>query len=392
MKMLPLLIFKSLRQRPGRALLIVLTLVMGLSLEAALLSLAMDIGNKSEQELKAFGSNILLLPRESEEPDGVNTAAAPSAATSSRAIQGHIPEAQLASLGGAGEYTLDGYAPFLYEMVQINGNKVIVSGTVFDQALKINPWWKITGDIPPKNGKNVLIGAELAKKLNLGAGDSLSLSYGDRRENMIVSGTVLTGGSEDNQILMNLELAQSLSNLPGKVSVVQVSVTANENQSLDGFASSLENRVPAAHAKTIKQVADAGQNLLGKINMLMGLVTVLIIFIAGLTVSASLANAVIERRREIGLMKSLGAEGRGIAVIILGESLALSAVAGPLGCLMGLAMAQAIGLSVFDTTVSLHLPVIPVVIISAALLAFVASLMPVHRALSIEPAVILRGE
>lgn len=392
--MYPRLIYKSLRRRPGRALLIVLTLVMGLSLEAALLSLALDIGQKSEQELKAFGSNILLLPREAGELADESEAESspdPAAAGPAQGMQNHIPEAQLASLANS-SLNLEGYAPFLYSMADANGTRVVVSGTIFDQALKINPWWKITGEVPPKGGRGAVLGKELAAKLNLGPGDSITVGQGGWNETLTVTGTLSSGGSEDNQVLTDMDMAQSLSGLAGKVSVVQVSVLAGEDLDLNEFSASLEKQVPGARAKTIRQVAEAGQNLLRKINLLMGLVTILIIFISGLTVSASLANAVIERRREIGLMKSLGAEGRGIAAIIMGESLTLSLLAGPAGYMLGLVLAQAVGISVFDTTVSLHLPVIPVVIVSAGLLAFVASLMPVRRALSIEPAVILRGE
>ena len=383
------LILKSLRQRPGRALLIVLTLIMGLSLEGALISLSLDIGQKSEKELKAFGSNILLLPRDTVDQGGAAGAAANDVSPES---QGYIPEGQLSALETAGDIPLDGYVPFLYSLVEVNGRRAVVSGTNFDQAISINPWWHVSGEVPADGSGGVILGEELAQKLNLTAGDSVSIKQAGKMQTLKVLGTLSTGGSEDNQVVMDLAQAQSLSGLAGKVSVVQVSVPAGESEKFDQIAASLENLVPGAKAKTVLQVADAGQNLLGKVSMLMGLVTALIVFISGLTVSASLANAVIERRQEIGLMKSLGAGGRSIAAIILTEALALSAVAGPAGYLLGLALAQVVGLSVFDTAVAFHLPVIPVVIVSAGLLALAASLMPVRRALSIEPAVILRGE
>lgn len=381
--MLPRLITRSLRHRPGRALLIVLTLIMGLSLEAALLSLAMDIGEKNERELTAFGSNILLLPKD---------AADPAAFGLSLKSQGHIDQSQLAALDGPVDFPLAGYAPFVYSLADVNGRQIVINGTVFEQALRINPWWSVEGEIPAKGSHGAILGKEVAAKLGLKAGDSFTVKEGGTVRTLAVTGTLNSGGSEDSQVIMDLDQAQSISGLTGKVSVVEVSVLAGEGQNLDQVAASLDELVPGARAKTVKQVAKASQNLLGKINLLMVLVTALIIFISGLTVSASLANAVMERRREIGLMKSLGAEGRGIASVILGEALVLSAVAGPAGYLLGLVLAQAIGLSVFDTTVSFHLPVIPIVIISAGVLAFVASLMPVRRALSIEPAVILRGE
>ncbi|MHB9111186.1 MAG: ABC transporter permease [Thermoleophilia bacterium] len=381
--MLPRLITRSLRHRPGRALLIVLTLIMSLSLEAALLSLAMDIGEKNERELTAFGSNILLLPKD---------LADPAVSGQSLDSQGHIDQSRLTALDGPVDFPLAGYAPFLYNLADVNGRQIVITGTDFAQALKINPWWSVEGEIPVKGSPGAILGKEAAAKLGLKAGDSLTVKEGNTATTLTLTGILVSGGSEDSQLMMELDQAQSISGLTGKVSVVEVSVLASEYQNLDRVAASLDELVPGARAKAVKQVAEAGQNLLGKISLLMGLVTTLIIFISGLTVSASLANAVMERRREIGLMKSLGADGRVIVSAILGEALVLGAVAGPGGYLLGLVLAQAIGLSVFDTTVSIHLPVIPIVIISSGVLAFMASLMPVRRALSMDPVVILRGE
>lgn len=298
--MLPRLIIRSLRHRPGRALLIVLTLIMGLSLEAALLTLAMDIGEKNERELTTFGSNILLLPKD---------AADPAASGLSLKSQGQIDQSQLSALDGPVDFPLAGYAPFVYSLADANGRQIVITGTDFERALKINPWWSVAGEIPAKGSHGAILGNEVAAKLGLKAGDSLTIKQGDTVSTLVVTGTLNSGGSEDSQVIMDLDQAQSISGMAGKVSVVEVSVLAGEGQNLDQVAASLDELVPGTRAKTVKQVAEAGQNLLGKINLLMGLVTALIIFISGLTVSASLANAVIERRREIGLMKSLGAEG-----------------------------------------------------------------------------------
>jgi len=383
MEMFTRLITRSLRRRPGKALLIVLTLITGLSLESALLSLSADIGEKNERELSAFGSNILLTPRD---------AAGLSVPGSSPLSQSYIDQTRLAALDGPVDFPLEGYAPFLYSLADAGGHKVVIAGTDFEKAQKINPWWSIEGGAPGKGQGGAILGKELAARLGLAVGESLSITAGGTARTLAVSGTLQTGGAEDNQVIMDLDQAQAFSGLAGKVSVVEVSARAAEGQDLDQVAASLDSLVPGAHARTVKQVADAGQNLLGKISLLMGLVTALIIFVSALTVSASLANAVIQRRSEIGLMKALGADSRGIAAVIVGEALVLGAVAGPAGYLLGLILAQVIGLSVFDTTIAFHLPVLPIVIISAGILAFAASLMPVRRAMSIDPAVILRGE
>ncbi|MCL4473342.1 MAG: ABC transporter permease [Actinobacteria bacterium] len=381
--MLPRLLQRSLRHRPGRTLLVIITIVMGLALETALLNLSLDIGQKSEEQLTAFGGNVLLLPR---------NGAGPNAAGLPLQSQGQIPQAQLAALDGGADSNLQGYAPFIYSLATVNGHQTVMSGTVFDQAMKINPWWKISGTVPMANDQaSALIGTEMAARLGLAPGDQFTLQAGQTQKVLKLAGTLSTGGSEDNQVLVDLDLGQSLAGMAGGVSVVEASVLPGSG-GLDQESAALESLVPSARAKTVSQVTQGEDSLLFKVKLLMSLVTALVFIISGLTVSASLANSVSERRRDIGLMKSLGAEGRSITAIILSEVVILGAAAGPIAYLIGLAMAQVIGMSVFDTAVLPHLIVIPVVLVSALALALLSALMPVRRALAVEPAIILKGE
>lgn len=379
--MLPRLLLKSLKNRPGRALLVIVALVMGVSLEAALLNLALEVGGKSSAELKAYGANVLLLP-------GENTAL-PEAGSSPAAGE-FIPQSRLAALDRPGD-DLEGYAPFLYGLVAAGGQDTVLMGTWFDRARAISPWWDVKGEAPERGSTSALVGTELAGKLSLKAGDSFLLETDGREQNLTITGILSTGSSEDNQVLVDLGLAQSLLNLPGQVSAVQVSVPTDK-QTAEAAATALEEEVPGARAKTLRQVAEAEEAVVGKVNLLMGMVAVLILLVAGLTVSAALTNAVIERRRDIGLMRSLGAESRRIAAIMLSEIMLLGAVAGPAGYLLGLAAAQAVGLSVFGTTVSPHFLAVPAVLATSLVLALLAALVPVRQALAVKPAVTLRGE
>lgn len=376
------LLTRSLRHRPARALLLLAAMTMAVSLGAALLNLSLEVGKSSSRELSAYGANILLVPEESSALPGDGLPG----------LKNHLPQERLAALKKPElACCLEGYAPFLYSIVSVDGRQVAMAGTPIESARAISPWWQIEGSAPRPGQSEALLGAELAGSLGLKPGDSFTIEAAGRVVELKVAGILSTGGSEDSQVVTELDLAQSLMGLPGQVSLVQISARTG-TRTVDETVAVLEGEVPGARAKTLEQVARAGENLLERINLLMALVSGLVLIVSGLTVSASLTNAIIERRRDIGLMRSLGATGSSIAAIFLTEVLVLGAAAGLCGYLLGLAIAQLVGLSVFGTTVAASPLALPATLIAALALALLSALIPVRRALAVKPAVTLRGE
>ena len=102
--------------------------------------------------------------------------------------------------------------------------------------------------------------------------------------------------------------------------------------------------------------------------------------------------SIISRQKEIGLMKSIGAENKRIASLFFMESVIIGTVGGLMGFFVGYLLAQLVGLSVFDTSVEMHLIVLPVVLAISIGVSLAASIFPVRRAVMIEPVIVLRGE
>jgi len=103
-------------------------------------------------------------------------------------------------------------------------------------------------------------------------------------------------------------------------------------------------------------------------------------------------TTVMERRKEIGLMKAIGAENTKIASIFLVESTITGAAGGLLGYLLGNILAQYIARSVFSTPIPPALIVLPVTLGISLFITVLASALPVRRAIQIEPAIVLKGE
>jgi putative ABC transport system permease protein len=132
--------------------------------------------------------------------------------------------------------------------------------------------------------------------------------------------------------------------------------------------------------------------VLRRLSLLLVTVTVVALGSAILCSMSTLTDLVLERTREIALLRALGAGRRDLIRLFATEALALGAAGGVVGLVIGTIAAQAIGLGVFGTAIRVTPFVPPAIVGLGVATALVASVLPLRRALAIEPAPVLRGE
>jgi putative ABC transport system permease protein len=76
----------------------------------------------------------------------------------------------------------------------------------------------------------------------------------------------------------------------------------------------------------------------------------------------------------------------------LGEGLFLGAVGGALGAALGFAFAQIVGFNVFNRYVAFLPPLLPLTVATSMAITGIACVIPVRRAVDVDPAIVLRGE
>ena len=107
---------------------------------------------------------------------------------------------------------------------------------------------------------------------------------------------------------------------------------------------------------------------------------------------STLADIVLERTREVALLRALGAGRRAILGLFLCEACAVGLAGGAVGLAIGIVAAQAIGHGVFGAAIGV-LPIVPPSILGLGVVtALLASVIPISHALRIDPAQVLRGE
>jgi putative ABC transport system permease protein len=370
------ILWKLLGASLGRLALALVALSSGAAICSALLNVNLDAGRKLTQEFRTLGANIVIAP-----PSAGGDAALADAEVMDRIAGLHIPQMVAA-------------APYLYVAAKSGTQPVILAGTDFGQVAKMNSWWKVEGSwiTPGANDDRAqcLVGHDAARHFGLTSGSRIEFRSGDHSVSLSVAGIVTTGGAEDNQVFARLDVAQDLAGLPGKVSLVQLSVSGSAAD-IESVTKLLAGALPGLDVRPVRQIAAAEGMILGRIRGLIFWTIALILVLSMLGVLASMAALAMERSRDVGLMKALGGSIPRIMRLFLAEAGTLGMLGGTIGFLAGIVLARWIGDRVFGVAISPRLEVFPVTI---ALTVFVAlaGALPLRLLGRVRPAEILRGE
>jgi len=368
-------------QGRGRLGVALVALVSGATVSAALLNLEFDAERKITRELRTLGPNVMVRP-----------SAAPGAANDTAAtFGGESLDALLATRSSAEAGEVSALAPSLYVIVRAGSDtNLVLAGTWLDAFPRLAPWWRVDGAwVTDRNDAAVcLVGHQAAARLLLRPGSALELHYADRTAALRVAGIVSTGGPEDDQVFVNLPVAQQLSGLPGKVSMVQM-IVGGSPQQVERFSAGLAARLPGLDVRPLRQIAQAEGQLLARVHDLLFWSVGLILTLTSLCVLSTTAALAVERRADVGLMKALGGGMNRIVRLFLAEAGLLGAAGGLAGAMLGGLLSAWIGRRVFGTAASLRPEVIPLIVAVMVAVALLGAL-PLRLLSHVRPAAVLR--
>jgi putative ABC transport system permease protein len=368
-------IFRQLlRASRGRLTVALIALSSGAAISSALLNINLDAEQKLTHEFRTLGANVVVAP----------PLAGSDAALADAAVMERIAVLRAPQLAGA--------APYLYVAASAGTQPVILAGTWFDQVAKMNSWWKLEGGwVASRDDRlHCLVGQAAARQLGLAPGSQIDLRAGEHDVSLTVSGIVTAGSAEDNQVFTSLDVAQNLAGLPGRVSLVQLSVSGTPSE-IEAFTSRLAGTLPGLEVRPVRQLAAAEGSILGRIRGLIFWTITLILVLTTLGVLASMAALAMERSRDVGLMKALGGSVSRIMRLFLTEAAALGVIGGTIGFAIGVVLARWIGGRVFGVAISPRLIVFPITV-ALAVAAALTGALPLRLLGRVRPAEILRGE
>ena len=423
------LLWESFVRQRRRKALAGIAILLGTTAVTAMLALATTIGDRIHRELAVYGANIVVYPKADlldVKVGGVDIKPSDGGV--------YLHESDLKKLQGifwANNITAVNPELKLQQNIEVAGTKetslpVLVLGLWFDHAFgtlqtgaaQLHPWWRVSGTWPRQVAQNeipeAVIGARLATRLGLHPGSTLH--FAGKGETLKVSGVLTSGDETEDDVLVPLEIAQAMIGHADAVSRVEIGAKTRPEDAFarldpdklspkqhdvwycrpyaNSIAYQIREAIPGSSAEQVRRVEQTEGTLLSRISGLMWLVSGAALLAAGFAVSAAMATAVLERRGEIGLMRSLGASRSAIATLFYAESGLLAMGAGLVGYLLGSGLAFWLGARIFPgdgAAVLFNLVLLPVVLAMALLVAIGGSSSSIWSALRADPSDTLRG-
>ncbi|MCR4704827.1 MAG: ABC transporter permease [Lachnospiraceae bacterium] len=424
------MIAKAFLRQWKKMAMIAFTISLGASLATAMLSVMMDVGDKINQELKAYGANIRVVPKDTSVISELYDVNGESIS------EAYLKEDELGRIKTIfWAFNIVDYAPFLPTAATLaNGDAVTVTGTWFNHHLtsptgeeldagivSLRSWWDVMDGeyIDEQTAEDeavAMVGTAVAKREGIRAGDTIRL-HGSAKDTAVrVVGIFDAGGDEDDIIYVPLAAAQALAGLDGKVASIEVSaLTTPDNELAEraardpgslsvsqyetwyctAYVSSIcyqiEEVITDSVASAVRQVADSEGQILEKTRLLMVLITILSLIGAALGICNLVTASVMERSQEIGLMKAIGAHNPIITGLVLAEIMCTAVIGGVIGFFAGTGFAQIIGHTVFNSAINMRPMVIPVVAVLVVMVTFLGCIPAIRMLLGLRPTEVLHG-
>lgn len=422
---------KNARRKWVRTSLLLLVFSLGVVSIVALSFVSRVVGEGLEKKLVSFGANILVSPRSEKLTvsyggfalgDMLFDVAYLDEADTVRRIDGIELRKNISVI-----------APKLVVMDRVNGAAVALVGVRFEQEKLLKGFWLVeqgafpgetaeetasrqagmatmhdetpreplpVGEASQPTGKaggkpgttsvahakadGILAGSAAAAKLGLQVGSVVPLG----RHHFTVTGILgPTGSEDDNVLLADMDALQKASGRVGKVNFIEVAALCS-GCPIDDIVGQIEKALPGVEIKTLRGIVEQRMVSVHFVKRLILSVSLVILLTGCSMVGISMLSAVNERKKEIGILRSLGFSRRSVFAIFCAEASVVGLLAGLTGYVAGYLVSFRI-LAVLDVEGGGALPFEPLHLVATALvlalLTSLASLFPAWKAAGIEP-------
>jgi putative ABC transport system permease protein len=293
--------------------------------------------------------------------------------------------------------------PLIESNVQLQGEQYSVFGldpsTLYGYKLTSGRWF--TAADTATSAPVVVLGPEVARAVGAHVGQHLSVLTSGGSAQVQVVGIDSTLMNTGTSIFFPLAQLQRLTNSTGTVDALWLTTTTTNHQFVNHVTAAVQTRLgQAGYPATMQEsYIETAQNE-GTNNSIVTLIEVLgllVVVIALIGLVGTLTLALIERSREVGILRCLGASARQVRRVFNAEAVLMATAGWALGSLLGYALFLGLLAFVkhdFGITFVQVFPLlsIPVALMVVGLVTLLVIRPTLRRATRIDPAVALRYE
>jgi len=376
------LVVKNLSRRKGRSILNTIGLILATAVIVSTFTISGAMEIQIGEEVEKYGPNIVVKPESSSItiPYGSVVVGRSTFPESSIEALATIPNAK----------NLRIVSPKVFGQVEIGGSTVLVVGVDPESEYNLKIWWKIVGDLPREDSNEALLGSAIKSTLGLALGTGFQIG---ETQFTVVGFLEETGSNDDYSVYLPLHTAQELLDMRGELSLVDVGALCSDCP-VEDISQQIMDAIPGVRASPVKQAVETRMEVIQQ-TARFSLMMASVVLVAGCAgVMNTMVSSVHERRREIGVFMSLGADDVYIYKMFLFESVILGLVGGVLGAGLGLASSILLGPFILTSPISLgDVPtfIVPLAVALSVMACLVSSLYPTWRATKIDPVSALKA-
>ena len=276
----------------------------------------------------------------------------------------------------------------------------VVRGFEFDQAEGIYGFQqRVTEGRLPESTGEVLVGIGLAENLELETGDQLEVVNFDGEQTEVeITGFFDIGVTDLNEswVVSNLAAAQDIFQWEDSITAIEIQV--QDVFEADTVAAEIEALME--EDVSVSNWKDANQDLLSglqgqSISSIMIQIFVVVAVVLG--ISSVLAISVLQRSKQIGILKAMGVNDGSASLIFLFQGLILGTIGGLIGIALGLGLSYSFmifatnpdGSPVVEVTINYGFIFLSFAI--AVVASTVAALIPAKKSSNLQPIEVIRN-
>jgi len=248
------------------------------------------------------------------------------------------------------------------------------------------------------SNKEMILGFAAARELGVDVGSEVTLSSGSGRDGetfSVVGILQRTGSFFDSYVFIPLDYMQDMTGYYGQVSFVLVELTSPGLA--DSFKERVESSLPGLEVMSPASLMKSIDKILSFVNGVLFAISGVSLLVGGTSVAATMMTSVVERTREIGILKALGATRMRILGIFLLQSFLLCLFGGVLGIYLSLSITPIIEKKVSEAAGFTFQAIFsPKLVLGALMLSeligFISGILPAWSAAKVQPVEALRYE